>query len=194
MPKSYHDYRPEDEVSEDEDEDTDQREADLSRVGPDPNRKPSSMKLTEDQKRVRSDWSSVRTHEDVAEERDSLDGWYGHDGYGVSTADPDDGDWLHREERNKDRDKTGRWLTRNDPEYKRNRVEARIRRDAAKFGLTLESMRPAFSGGRPTESRSALRRQVRNSLFGAWEDENRTTIADLLNVTKAPLYALMKED
>lgn len=191
------------------------RDKDLEDVGPDPFRKSSSLKLTEDQKRVKKAWGDTSFREDVAKERAELDQIYGDDSdawndawhgprhphrrfgedsrqaYGVCKVSEDGRDWLDREERERNQDEAGQWLTRTDPDYKRNKVEALVRQAVEKHGLTLRNVQAAFDIGRMTEARAALRSRVRVALFWVWEQESRTTVATVLGVSKQSLYRLM---
>lgn len=130
-----------------------------------------------------------RFHEEEAKEAGIVEEVYGHDGWHVESSDESD-DWVAGGERKIGDDAAGRWLKQNDPEYKRNKVEAAIIGAAKTYDLTLDDVRRAFAGGPLTKNRSALRESVRMALFWVWEHEDRREMARVIGCGHMSLYRL----
>jgi hypothetical protein len=85
-----------------------------------------------------------------------------------------------------------RWLKQHDPERTAEGVAGEVESALNAHELNDDDVRAAFSGGRPTAHRRALRARVRDALTTMYEDDrSRVLMAQALGCSRQALHKLM---
>ena len=91
-------------------------------------------------------------------------------------------------------DLTTPWLKDNDPHLTAQGVRAEVEAALEAAGITLDDLRSAFAGGRPTAHRLKQRRTVREAVAPIFEDgRKRELLATALGCSVRALYRLLNE-